>query len=77
MADTEWEAKAANLLKAELKRKGVTYAQLARAVERGGGGRQRAEPAQQGKPREVYSGVLAAMSVRAWIVAVAIGLAVP
>lgn len=29
MADqTEWEAKAANLLKAELKRKGVTYAQL-------------------------------------------------
>lgn len=24
----EWEAKAANLLKAELKRKGVTYAQL-------------------------------------------------
>ena len=29
MADqTEWETKAANLLKAELKRKGVTYAQL-------------------------------------------------
>lgn len=29
MADqTEWEAKAANLLKAELKRKGVTYSQL-------------------------------------------------
>lgn len=26
---TEWETKAANLLKAELKRKGVTYAQLA------------------------------------------------
>ena len=26
---TEWEAKAANLLKAELKRHGVTYAQLA------------------------------------------------
>ena len=26
---TEWEAKAANLLKAELKRQGVTYAQLA------------------------------------------------
>lgn len=25
---TQWEAKAANLLKAELKRKGVTYAQL-------------------------------------------------
>ncbi|MGR3660988.1 MAG: DUF6471 domain-containing protein [Paracoccaceae bacterium] len=25
----EWEMKAANLLKAELKRKGVTYAQLA------------------------------------------------
>ena len=25
---TEWEAMAANLLKAELKRKGVTYAQL-------------------------------------------------
>lgn len=25
----EWETKAANLLKAELKRKGVTYAQLA------------------------------------------------
>ncbi len=25
---TEWEAKSANLLKAELKRKGVTYAQL-------------------------------------------------
>ena len=26
---TEWETKAANLLKAELKRQGVTYAQLA------------------------------------------------
>ena len=25
---TDWEAKAANLLKAELKRQGVTYAQL-------------------------------------------------
>lgn len=25
---TEWEQKAANILKAELKRKGVTYAQL-------------------------------------------------
>lgn len=25
---TDWESKAANLLKAELKRKGVTYAQL-------------------------------------------------
>lgn len=33
MADqTEWEAKAANLLKAELKRKGVTYAQLAERI---------------------------------------------
>ena len=29
---TEWEAKAANLLKAELKRKGVTYAQLAEMI---------------------------------------------
>jgi 3-mercaptopyruvate sulfurtransferase SseA len=27
-AQTEWEARASNLLKAELKRKGVTYAQL-------------------------------------------------
>jgi hypothetical protein len=27
-AHSEWEAKAANILKAELKRKGVTYAQL-------------------------------------------------
>lgn len=26
---TDWEAKAANILKAELKRRGVTYAQLA------------------------------------------------
>ncbi|GKY88920.1 DUF6471 domain-containing protein [Sinisalibacter aestuarii] len=26
---TEWESRAANLLKSELKRKGVTYAQLA------------------------------------------------
>jgi len=26
---TDWEAKAANLLKAELKRQGMTYAQLA------------------------------------------------
>lgn len=26
--DTDWDAKAGNLLKAELKRKGVTYAQL-------------------------------------------------
>jgi len=29
---TQWETKAANLLKAELKRKGVTYAQLAEAI---------------------------------------------
>lgn len=29
---TEWERKAANLLKAELKRQGVTYAQLAEAI---------------------------------------------
>ncbi|WP_306045921.1 DUF6471 domain-containing protein [Nioella sp. MMSF_3534] len=29
---TEWEAKAANLLKAELKRQGVTYAQLAERI---------------------------------------------
>jgi hypothetical protein len=28
----EWEMKAANLLKAELKRKGVTYAQLAELI---------------------------------------------
>lgn len=33
MADqSEWEAKAANLLKAELKRKGVTYTQLAELI---------------------------------------------
>lgn len=30
---TEWEAKAANLLRAELKRKGVTYAQLAEIID--------------------------------------------
>lgn len=30
---TDWEAKAANLLKAELKRQGVTYAQLAEMIE--------------------------------------------
>lgn len=29
---TDWEAKAANTLKAELKRKGVTYAQLAELI---------------------------------------------
>jgi len=29
---TDWETKAANLLKAELKRKGVTYAQLAELI---------------------------------------------
>ena len=29
---TDWEMKAANLLKAELKRKGVTYAQLAEKI---------------------------------------------
>lgn len=28
----EWESKAANILKAELKRKGVTYAQLAELI---------------------------------------------
>jgi len=28
MGKTDWNAKAANLLKSELKRKGVTYAQL-------------------------------------------------
>ena len=30
---TEWEMKAANLLKAELKRKGVTYAQLVEKLD--------------------------------------------
>lgn len=29
----EWETKAANLLKSELKRKGVTYAQLADLID--------------------------------------------
>lgn len=29
---TNWETKAANILKAELKRKGVTYAQLAELI---------------------------------------------
>ncbi|WP_299285335.1 DUF6471 domain-containing protein [uncultured Tateyamaria sp.] len=29
---TDWEAKAANMLKAELKRQGVTYAQLAELI---------------------------------------------
>lgn len=29
---TDWEAKAANILKAELKRQGVTYAQLAEMI---------------------------------------------
>ena len=29
---TDWEAKAANILKAELKRNGVTYAQLAEMI---------------------------------------------
>jgi len=29
---TEWESKAANLLKAELKRAGMTYAQLAELI---------------------------------------------
>lgn len=29
---TDWEAKAANILKAELKRKGITYAQLAELI---------------------------------------------
>ena len=34
MADqTEWETKAANLLKAELKRKGITYAGLVEKLE--------------------------------------------
>lgn len=28
MSETDWNARAANLLKSELKRKGVTYAQL-------------------------------------------------
>ncbi|MDX2264434.1 MAG: DUF6471 domain-containing protein [Hyphomicrobiales bacterium] len=30
---TDWEARAANLLKAELKRKGVTYAKLTENLE--------------------------------------------
>ena len=29
---SDWESKAANILKAELKRKGVTYAQLAEMI---------------------------------------------
>lgn len=31
-SQTDWEAKAANILKAELKRQGVTYAQLAELI---------------------------------------------
>lgn len=31
-AKTDWEAQAANLLKAELKRRGVTYGQLAEMI---------------------------------------------
>ena len=34
---TDWEAKAANILKAELKRKGVTYTQLAERLIAAGG----------------------------------------
>ena len=30
---TDWEARAANILKAELKRQGVTYAQLAERID--------------------------------------------
>jgi alpha-N-acetylglucosamine transferase len=30
---TDWEMKAANLLKAELKRKGITYAQLVEVLQ--------------------------------------------
>lgn len=30
---TDWEARSANILKAELKRKGVTYAQLVEKLE--------------------------------------------
>jgi hypothetical protein len=32
MERMDWEARASNLLKAELKRKGMTYAQLAEAI---------------------------------------------
>ncbi|WP_067297558.1 DUF6471 domain-containing protein [Sulfitobacter sp. EhC04] len=31
-SQSDWEAKAANILKAELKRQGVTYAQLAEMI---------------------------------------------
>jgi hypothetical protein len=31
-SQSDWEAKAANILKAELKRQGVTYAQLAELI---------------------------------------------
>jgi len=34
MAKTDWNAHAANLLKAELKRHGVTYAQLVEKLEK-------------------------------------------
>lgn len=34
MAKTDWNARAANLLKAELKRHGVTYAQLVEKLEK-------------------------------------------
>jgi hypothetical protein len=54
---TDWEAKAANILKAELKRQGVTYAQLAEMDRRQGG-----EHPQQAVAREVQRGVHVATS---------------
>ena len=33
MSEIEWEKRASNLLKAELKRKGVTYSQLAKMLD--------------------------------------------
>jgi hypothetical protein len=51
---TDWEARAANLLKAELKRRGVTYAQLVERLREIGEGSERAEQAVSG---QVYCGL--------------------
>ena len=71
---TDWEAMAANLLKAELKRKGVTYAQLVEKLNAMGIDEKEANVSEQALSGQIHGGVHVAMSSSRWGAIFALGL---
>ena len=57
---TDWEAKARGLIRGEIARQGVTYAQLVERL-RNRSFRGRTQPSEQSQPRKVYGGLRANM----------------